>query len=246
MFLHVNGIDLYYEIIGDGEPLLWLHGFMGCGHDWKFVFKQPPDGFQLIAPDLRGQGASVDLSGKFTFRQAAGDLLELLSYLNLRQIKAIGLSGGGIALLHMATMQPLSVQRMILVSVPPYFPDQARAFQRQFSEGMLPEIEKVRMRKRHKGGEQQIEQLFAISRRFADDHDDVNFPPTILSRVTAETLIVFGDRDPLYPVSLGIELYQAIPKSYLWVVPNGAHGPIFREAAAQFTHTAASFLQNGW
>ena len=48
-----------YEIIGEGEPLLWLHGFMGCGADWNHIFKQPPAGYRLIAPDMRGHGAST-------------------------------------------------------------------------------------------------------------------------------------------------------------------------------------------
>ena len=62
-------------------------------------------------------------------------------------------------------------------------------------------------------------------------YDDVNFTPPYLGTITADTLIVFGDRDPFYPVSLGLELRAAIPRSYLWVVPNGGHGPVFGDAA---------------
>jgi len=65
MFVGINGIDLHYEIVGDGEPLLWLHGFMGCGADWQHIFKAPPAGYRLIAPDMRGHGASTNPSGSF-------------------------------------------------------------------------------------------------------------------------------------------------------------------------------------
>ena len=54
MVVEINGLELNYETAGDGEPLLWLHGFMGAGPDWKYIFKEPPAGFRLIAPDLRG------------------------------------------------------------------------------------------------------------------------------------------------------------------------------------------------
>ena len=246
MLLQVNGIDLHYELLGEGEPLLWLHGFMGSGADWKFLFNEPPAGYQLIAPDLRGQGASTNPTGEFTFRQAAQDVLALLHHLHVSQVKAIGVSGGGIVLLHMATIETVSMDRMVLVSAPPYFPEQARAIQKEFSEAMLPEVERERMRQRHNGGEKQIEQLFEITRGFADNYTDVNFTPQILAAITAETLIVFGDRDPLYPVSLATELYRAISKSYLWVVPNGGHGPIFREEAPHFVETALSFLRGHW
>ena len=50
---HVNGVDLHYEVAGEGEPLLWLHGFMGSGADWKYIFAEPPAGYRVIAPDLR-------------------------------------------------------------------------------------------------------------------------------------------------------------------------------------------------
>jgi pimeloyl-ACP methyl ester carboxylesterase len=78
MVVEINGVDLHYEMAGDGEPLLWLHGFMGAGPDWKYIFKEPPVGFRLIAPDLRGHGASTNPSGEFSFRQAANDVKELL------------------------------------------------------------------------------------------------------------------------------------------------------------------------
>jgi hypothetical protein len=93
---------------------------------------------------------------------------------------------------------------MVLVSAPPYFPEQARAVQRQTSEAMFGAAEMELMRARHKHGERQIQKLFAQSRAFADTHDDVNFTAAQLASITAETLVVFGDRDPLYPVSLTV------------------------------------------
>ena len=246
MVIDVNGIELNWEEIGDGEPLLWLHGAMGCGGDWRHIFKETPPGYRLIAPDLRGHGASTNPSGAFTFRQCALDVRALLHHLGLPRVKAIGLSGGGITLLHMATAAPTCIESMVVISAPPYFPAEARAFQRQFSESMLGEAEMERMRTRHTRGEEQIQQLFAMARGFADDYEDVNFSPPYLSTITADTLIVFGDRDPLYPVSMAFDLSRAIPRSYLWVVPNGGHGPVFGEAAPRFADTALSFLRGEW
>ena len=246
MVLETDGIDLAYNIIGEGEPLLWLHGFMGCGGDWQFLWPEPPSGFRLIAPDLRGHGASTNHGGSFDFREAARDVLALLQHLDIKRVKTIGLSGGGIVALHMAILEPACMERMVVVSAPPYFPEQARAIQRQFMEAMLPEVERNRMRQRHKHGEAQIQQLIENTRAFAEDRDDVNFTPEILKKITAETLIVFGDRDPFYPVSLAVELYVSIAKSYLWVVPKGGHGPIFRDHAAHFNDTALAFLRTGW
>jgi len=135
---------------------------------------------------------------------------------------------------------------MVVVSAPPCFPEQARAAQRQFSESTLGPAEMERMRARHTHGEPQIQRLFAMVHEMADTYDDVNFTPPYLATITADTLIVFGDRDPLYPVSLAFELQRAIPRSYLWVVPNGGHGPVFGDRAPQFTSTALAFLRGEW
>ncbi len=246
MVLDVNGISLHWETSGRGEPLLWLHGGMGCGDDWRFIFHQAPEGFEVIAPDLRGHGASTNPAGVFTFRQAALDVLALLRHLGIGRIKAVGLSGGGIALLHLATIAPELVDAMVVVSAPPYFPEQTRRIQRQFSSAMLSPVEMDRMRAVHTGGDPQLERLYAMVRSFADDYDDVSFTPPWLSTITADTLIVFGDRDPLYPVSLAMDLRMAIPRSYLWVVPNGGHGPVFGEAAAPFVKATLAFLRGEW
>ncbi|PYR36530.1 MAG: hypothetical protein DMF90_09865 [Acidobacteria bacterium] len=60
MVLEVNGIELYWEEHGGGEPLLWLHGGMGHGADWRYLFKEPPEGYRIIAPDLRGHGKTTN------------------------------------------------------------------------------------------------------------------------------------------------------------------------------------------
>jgi pimeloyl-ACP methyl ester carboxylesterase len=242
----INGIDMHWDTTGDGEPLLWLHGGMGSGTDWKHIFGEAPAGYRLIAPDLRGHGATTNPSGVFSFRQCAHDVRALLDHLGVARVKAIGLSGGGITALHLAALDPARVEAMVVISAPTHFPDQARAIMRQFSEAMVGEAEMARMRQRHTRGEPQIQQLFAMARGFADSYDDVDFTPAVLSTIAAETLIVFGDRDPLYPVSMALDLYGAIPRSYLWVVPNGAHGPVFGAAAPQFAATALAFLRGDW
>ncbi len=49
-----------------------------------------------------------------------------------------------------------------------------------------------------------------------------------------------------YPVNIALEMYAAIPRSHLWIVPNGGHGPIFGDMAAQFAETSLTFLRGEW
>jgi pimeloyl-ACP methyl ester carboxylesterase len=236
----VGDAEIHYDSHGDGEPLLWLHGGLGHGADWTFIFKEPPAGFQLIAPDLRGHGRSTGAGPAYSFQQSAADMFALLDQLQIERIRVIGLSGGGITALHMATMQPERVAALVTVSAPTAFPEQAKAIQRVYSESMLPDAERARLRERHRRAGQ-IDTLFSQVREMPEGGDP-NFTPDVLMTISAPTLIVFGDRDPLYPISIAFELYQAIPNASLWVVPNAGHGPVFGSHAARFVETAVSFL----
>src|SRR5881227_2811482 len=144
MMIETGGMQLHYDVHGDGEPLLWLHGGMGHGADWRYIFRDAPAGYRLIAPDLRGHGRSTGASATYSFRQSGIDMFALLDHLRIERVKIIGLSGGGIAALHMATIAPARVAAMVPVSAPTRFPDQARAIQRIYSEAMLSEAERVR------------------------------------------------------------------------------------------------------
>jgi pimeloyl-ACP methyl ester carboxylesterase len=242
----VNDIEMYYETRGEGEPLLLLHGGGGVGANWELIFKEPPEGYRLVIPDLRGHGRSTNPAEGFTFRQVALDVFALLDCLEIDRFKAIGLSLGAKTLLHMATQQPDRVDAMVLVSATPYFPEQARALMSQLSSQEHSEAEWQQMRQWHKHGDEQIKKLWKLMSALKDSYDDMNFTPPYLSTIQARTLIVHGDRDPLYPVNLAMEMYEAIPQSYLWVVPNGGHGPIFGEMTRHFVETALAFLRDEW
>lgn len=224
------------------ETLLMLHGFTGCGEDWRHVFTEPLTGFRVLAPDLPGHGQSLNRRETFTFADVARDMFAYLDDLGVDRVHAIGISAGANTLLHMATQQPSRVTAMILVSGTPRFPDQARLIMRSFTDDSRTAADWAEMRSRHHRGDDQIRALWRHAREFADDRDDMNFTAASLSRITARALIVHGDRDPLYPVELAVELLRGIPNSALCVVPNGGHGPIFGEQAAPFVRMAAAFL----
>ena len=238
----LNGIELYFELHGTAEPVLLLHGFSGSSQDWAAVASDWSRDFQLIVPDLRGHGRSSVLATPFRHADASADILGLLDHLNVNTCKGLGVSGGGNVLLHMATRQPKRVEAMVLVSATPYFPAQARTIMRQYRDRLPPEQWEV-LRRRHPAGDTQIESLLASTTAFADSYDDMNFTPPYLSTIQARTLIVQGDRDPLYPVELSVEMAKAIPRSSLWIVPDAGHGPVLGARWPEFLKTAAEFLR---
>lgn len=236
-------LRLHCAVAGYGDPLLLLHGFAGAGVDWQHVFPEPPLGWRTIAPDLRGHGRTISPTGTFTCRQAATDVLGLLDRLQLASVRAIGMGVGAQTLLHMAVSHPDRIEAMVLVSAAPVLPAEARALMARLSADSLSDEEWKVMRLRHVHGDHQIRTLLDQARALAANSHDMNLTPDDLGRITARTLIVHGDRDPFYPVQMAVDLYTAIPRSALWVVPGGAHVPIFGEARGPFVGTAMAFLK---
>jgi pimeloyl-ACP methyl ester carboxylesterase len=240
----INGIDIHFERRGEGEPLLLLHGGGGAGVNWRLVFDSPPSGYELIVPDLRGHGRSTNPGNTMTFRQLALDVLGLMNRLEIARFKAIGTSMGAKTLLHVATGRPERVEAMVLVSAAPYFPEATRSLMRAAAAANHTRQEWELMRQWHVHGDQQIQALWDMPNQFANDHDDMSFTPSRLAVIQARTLIVHGDRDPLYPTALAEEMHAAIPRSELWIVANGGHGPIFGEMARAFATRAVAFLDD--
>jgi pimeloyl-ACP methyl ester carboxylesterase len=224
-------------------PLLLLHGFFGAASDWTPHLARLGGG-RIVVPDLRGHGRSTGPAGAFSHREAADDVLALLDALGIERCRGVGLSGGANTFLHLATRAPERIESMVLVSATTHFPAAARAIQRDFSLEMLGPDEAARLRIRHVRGEPQIAALLAQARGFADSHDDLCFTAADLGRIRARTLVVSGDRDPLYPVEIGVELYRGIPDAALWVVPGGGHVPVeegfFPRARAWLAGTRAA------
>ena len=106
----VNGMQMYYELHGQGPPLVLLHNFTGCTQVWEPFVDDFAKEHQLILVDLRGHGRSTNPTNQFTHRQAALDVFALLDQLGIHTFKAVGVSTGGMTLLHVATQQPERVE----------------------------------------------------------------------------------------------------------------------------------------
>ncbi len=244
--LPVNGFQMYYEVHGQGKPLVLLHWFAGSGAIWKPYLPEFAKHYRLIVPDLRGHGRATNPGKEFTHRQSALDVYALLDALKIKTVRAIGTSTGGMTLIHMATQQPERVDAMVLVGATHYFPEQAREIQRKASFDQLSVKELASLRSLHKHGDGQIRALIQQFHDFSTSYDDMNFTSPFLSTIKARTLIVHGDRDAHFPVAIPVEMCRSIPKSYLWIVPNGGHVSFHETRQVGYSETLLQFLQGEW
>jgi pimeloyl-ACP methyl ester carboxylesterase len=111
--------------------------------------------------DLRGHGTSTNPGNTFTHREAAVDVSLLLEKLGVDHFSAMGMSSGGMVLLHMATSHPRRIDSMVLISATHRFTEQARAMLRGASFERMPRPVQEMYRECAKRGDAQIRQLIA-------------------------------------------------------------------------------------
>ena len=240
--VRLNGFEMYYETLGEGEPLLLVHGWSGNTSYFEPFLEPLAERYRLIIPDLRGHGRSTNPSREFTMAQAAMDLSALLDHLGVGRIRALGASAGGVILLHLATIPASRIDQMILIGTGSRFLPHCRESMATADAEQYPEGWWELMRTRHPRGDEQILEIVEYLRSFAFNETDVAFSPADLSRIEAETLIVHGDRDWCFPPSMAVELFDAIPNASLWVIPEGEHVPVLDRRAPEFVRTALAFF----
>jgi len=113
----VNGLRLYYEIHGSGEPLILLHGGFGAGDMFAPMMPVLSQHRQVITVDLQAHGRTADIDRPITFEVMADDIAGLAKYLGITNADVMGYSLGGGVALRTAVQHPELVKRLILVSV---------------------------------------------------------------------------------------------------------------------------------
>lgn len=81
--LNINGFEYYYKEVGQGKPLVLLHGFTLTGNIWNRYMDSLAKDYRVIIPDMRGHGRSTNPSNEFSHRQYAKDVYSLLDVLKI-------------------------------------------------------------------------------------------------------------------------------------------------------------------
>lgn len=226
---HTDEVDLFYRMGGSGPPLLMLHGMTGVGLEWDRFLPELMTSHTVIVPDLRGHGRSTNPSELFTFPAVVDDLLQLLAYLEISEVRAIGYSVGAVTLLHMALTAPERISAMVLVAgghrVSPERRQQLReapAFEDR------SEADRDWYLQFHPRGVDQVRSLLAQRRALANNYIDLS--DADLARIDVPVLLVWGaDDQSSFAMPIPIELQRALPDAELWLVPGQGHSMLWPE-----------------
>lgn len=109
-------MQLHHQTIGQGQPLILLHGLFGSADNWGAIAKYFSQTYQVICVDLRNHGSSPHHHSQ-TYAEMADDLIELCNLLNLGKIHLIGHSLGGKVAMQFATQYPEKIDQLIIVDM---------------------------------------------------------------------------------------------------------------------------------
>jgi len=114
----VNGINLYYEIHGSGQPVVLLHGGLGAIEMFGEVLPALAAKRQVIAVDLQAHGRTADIDRLMRYEAMADDIAALIAHLGSRKVDVMGYSLGGGVALRTAIQHPDVVRKLVVVSTP--------------------------------------------------------------------------------------------------------------------------------
>lgn len=222
----VNGIQLYYDEYGRGAPLVLIHGFSWTGQVWGGLVPALAVERRVIVPDLRGHGRSGGEPATMRHRYFAADLVGLLDYLGLERADFVGHSTGGMALLYVGTRHLARARTLALVSAAPTYDATAKQEMLRTVEEM-PNRPKVIATLRRLHGATRGDDCWRIYRdvfrAFAEDPSELAFGPADLAAITCPVLVLHGDRDAYFPVTVPLALYRALPNAELGIFPATGH-----------------------
>jgi len=113
----VNGLKMYYEIHGQGDPVVLLHGaFMTITNNWTEMIAKLSKSRQVIAVEMQGHGRTADINRDFSYENLADDIAALLDYLKIKQADVLGYSMGGGVAMQLAIRHPEKVRKVVSIS----------------------------------------------------------------------------------------------------------------------------------
>jgi len=115
-YADVNGINLYYETYGTGQPMILLHGGLGSGEMFGPILPTLADHHQVIAVDLQGHGRTADIDRPLDVRLMADDIAALIDHLGLDRPDVVGYSLGGGVAMSVAIRHPEKIGRVVSAS----------------------------------------------------------------------------------------------------------------------------------
>jgi len=226
-FYNHDGVKVYYEIYGQGKPLVLLHGNGGSIGSRANLIPEFAAHYKVIAFDSRCHGKTDCPKGYLTYEQMASDVSAVLDHLKIDSTYIWGQSDGGILGLLIAIHYPKKVKKLLATGA------NLRPDTTALDPALLPLIDK--MWAAVKNDSIRSKQIRLVM-------DQPNIKTSDLKKIKADVLIMGGDRDAIRDEHL-LEMHKNIPGSLLCILPGTTHFP-YQDRPKWFMEILYDFFDN--
>jgi pimeloyl-ACP methyl ester carboxylesterase len=251
-FETINGRKLYYEIHGEGEPVVLLHHGFGCTEIWNQIV--PPlvkEGHQIVMFDRRGYGRSEGGSGFRDFfvrehfrKDNVAEMALLLKTLGFDSFHLVGQCEGGVVALDFAAQYPERVKTVAISSTLCYSVEAIPEFNKVCFPKPFHELEPALQEKLMAWhGDDYAESFFNQFRDRGGSYGTGIFDiRPLLPSIKCPTLVLYPDRSGLFDVEQGVEFYRHLPAGELSVLPMCGHNT-YEHQPEEYVHVILGFFE---
>lgn len=219
-YVQTKDAKIYYEVYGNGQPILIMHGgLFGSTVEMADFIDKLKDNYQVIAISLRGHGKSELGSEPVSLEQRANDAMTVVNAVTKDSIIVLGFSDGGFSAYKLAVMYPERVKKMIVIGAGELSPGlvefkftgkQAMTFDKVFFEQQLTLMPEPN----------RLEDLFAGVNAC---YSKLTIGKELLGSIKCPVLVMAGDKDNGNPVERVVSAARFIPKHQISIIPNTTH-----------------------
>ena len=260
-FTQVNDIKMYFEVHGEGEPLVFANGVFANTLSW---FNQTPvfsKKYKVILYDMRGQGQSDHPEGRYSFELHVEDQKALLDKLNIKNFHHVGISYGSEVGIYFTLKYPEMVNSLTICSgvtyLEPYLKYISHLWRNTcsladpmlFFYSTVPfNFNPIYVNNNQEVFEQAKERYKAFDYpafiRLLDAFYELNIKPEQLETISTPCCIIVGEKDILKPpVPYSELMHKHLPNSKLHIIPESGHVVIW-EKPTEFNSIILNFLKN--
>ncbi|KJS54446.1 alpha/beta hydrolase [Streptomyces rubellomurinus subsp. indigoferus] len=221
-YVTANGLRTYYEVQGDGAPVVLLHGGGVTADSWYAQLPALAEHFRVYAPERRGHGRTPDVEGPVSTELMAEDTIALLETLGTGPVHLVGWSAGGTVAIRLALRRPDLVRKLVILSSGVSRDGATDADAAMVHEGAeaLAEMFRPQYEPLSPDGPEHFPVVFAKWLEMWRAEPDIGLPA--LSGLRMPVLVMQGDDDGVR-VEHSAAMATAIPDAQLAVVPGTSH-----------------------
>jgi 3-oxoadipate enol-lactonase len=254
--LPLRDINLYYEVAGQGDPVVFIHGLGSSARDWEYQVPFFAPRYRVVVFDVRGHGRSDKPPGPYSVPLFAQDAAALIRALEAAPAHVVGISMGGMIALQLAVDEPALVRSLVVVNSGPELV--VRTFRERLM--ILQRFLIVRLLGMRKMGEVLSQRLFPrpdqapLRQMFVErwaENDPRAYREAMralvgwsvadrLGDIRCPTLVIASDQD-YTPVSAKEAYVARMPNARLVVIPD-AHHAVTVERPEEFNQVLLDFL----